>query len=126
MSKQNCKGYLFKEVIAEIHRRADGNYLFSKKENEERRARAVARAVFLFEWAAHMQEFLDKRDLTPEKLLKILDNLDMNDGIMFSLNPFPRGKGTEAIKTDPLIDLLYPGKDYIVDRSENSVLVQKT
>lgn len=123
--KRGQQGLSYAEVVAELKRRAGGNYLFSKKENSERLRRAIAAAGKLFRLSAHMHDFFEAEGLDPALPLNIFGDRAVDDAINITLDPFPFGNDTHDIATDGLIDLLYPGPDFEVERGITLVYIKK-
>ena len=71
-----------------------------------------------FKLSALLSDFIKSEGLTPDSLTDLLD-CNAGDTVHFSLDPFPcNGENTPAIENDTLIDLIYPGKMFAVDRDE--------
>lgn len=110
------QGYSYKEVVCEIDRRARGEYVLTPEQKEQVYASAMRQLEIRFKLAALLSDFIASEGLTPESLTEIIEGGDV---IHFALNPFScGGERTPNIANDTLIDLVYPGKMFMIDRDE--------
>ena len=123
--KRTCQGYSYPEVVMEIRRRANGNYLFSKKENSVRLKRALQEVATLYKLSATLHDFFETQKLDPSVALNIFGGSEVDDAMRIMLDPFPKGKSTKSIECDGLVDLMYPGNDFDVERGITLVYIKK-
>lgn len=119
------QGYAYGEVKREITRRAKGEYVLTPEARDVALARALRDLEIRYKLSALLSDFLHSEGLTPESLVDLLD-CNAGDAINFSLDPFScHGERPQPIENDTLIDLLYPGKDFVLDRDELARKAQK-
>ncbi|GEM_PF-6321654 len=123
--KRAQQGYSYPEVVTEIRRRANGNYLFSKKENSMRLKRALHEVTMLYKLSASLHDFFETQKLDSSVALNIFGDSAIDEAMQIILDPFPKGKDVESIECDGLIDLAYPGNDFEVERGITLVYIKK-
>ncbi len=111
-------GYSFNEVLAEIKRRATGEYTIMPKEARARFAAGRRELEAMYRISALIAEFLEKNALTPEELQKILISFNGEDAtnmVETLLCPIRHSKTKnrvdDSLATSGLVDELYPGTD---------------
>ena len=124
--KRAQQGYSYPEIVTEIRRRASGNYLFSKKENSARLKKALREVAILYKLSANLHDFFEAQKLDPSVGLNVFGDSAVDDAMRIMLDPFPKGNHANGIEVDGLIDLLYPGNDFEVERGITLVFIKKT
>lgn len=123
--KRKEQGRSYAEVVVEIRRRAAGNYLFSNKENAVRLRRALKDAALLYKLSANLHDFLEAQQLDSGVPLDIFGDSAVDDAMRVMLDPVPSVERGGSIENDGLIDLLYPGVDFEVERGITLVYIKK-
>lgn len=109
------QGYSFTEVLREVRRRARGEYVLPLALRDEALRSAERSMEIQFKLAALLSDFLRDEHMSSEELVALLD-CDAGDTIDFVLDPFPRSAELANVTADALIDHVYPGKFFSIDR----------
>lgn len=108
MEKREMQGHSYDEVVAEIDRRAAGEYIFSAAEAKGIRARGIAEVGVMFRFSALLHDFLKKEGLTLEEFFAVYHDDDREHLVFLARCADPVSLGTE-MSCDTEIDNYYPG-----------------
>ena len=107
-----CQGHNFADVLHELERRLEGEYVLGSKERARQfvRGRTILERRFLF--SAVLNDFLKETSMSTADLLELTGCVARDEAGGFLadlLDPFPFRKN-RTIESHPEIDKLFPGK----------------
>lgn len=111
--RRGGQGYSYREVLEEIVRRMQGEYMLPEEVRIDVRNAAVTKVVKQFLFSAMLSDLMEAQEVSPTELLALFgcERGDTADTLLDCiLNPFPIREGF-PMSTNQDVDGIYPGRE---------------